>query len=168
MLRTPKKFRINCYDAFKSKWKILYGASVFFPTPETPPGLVVRHLCRAVSSTIVPPFCQPRSNRPCVLHVFQEQCLKQCIGSGFHWDCVVAISPVALLLCCKNDSVLNPLRKDIFQKLLLFYTVDISCHSAEEPPDTNTVVRATNQLGSRDGGKGNPQFSILTCPIITV
>lgn len=168
MLHTPKKFRINCYDAFNSKWKCLYGPSAFFPPPETPPGVVVRHLCRAVSSTIVPSFRQPCSNRPCVLHVFQKQCLKQCIGSGFHWDRIIAVSPVALLLCCKKNSVLNPLGKDICQKWLLFYTVDTSCHRAEESQEMDAVMRATNQLGSRDNGKRNTQFSILTYPTITV
>lgn len=168
MLHTPKQFRIDCYDAFKSKWKGPYGVSIFSSPPETPPRLMVRHLCRAVSSTVVPSFRQPHSNRLCVVLVFQEQSLKQCIGSGFHWDCIVAVSPVALLLCCKNNSILNPLGNGICQKLLLFYTVDISCHSAEEPQDTDAVMRAANQLGSRDNGKGNPQFSILTYPTITV
>lgn len=158
MLHTPRKFRINRYGAFKLKWKSIYGVSVFFPPPETPPGLVVRHLCRAVSSTVVPSFCQPRGDRRCVLHVFQEQCLKQCIGSGFHWDCIVAVSPVALLIHCKNNSVLNPLGKNICQQWLLFYIMDISCRSTEAPQDTDAFVRATNQLGSRDNGKGKSHF----------
>lgn len=167
MLHTPKKFRISCYDAFRFKLKSLWGFCLF-PSRKTPPGLVVRHLCRAVSSTIVPFFRQPRSNRPCILYIFQEQCLKQCIGSGFHWECVFAISPVALLLCCKNNSVLNPIGINVCQKWLLIYTVDISCHNTEEPQGTDAVMRATNQLGIKDNGKGKPQFSILTCPTITV
>lgn len=122
---------------------------------------MVRHLCRAVSSTIVPPLCQPCGNRTGIFHVFQEQGLEQGIGSGFHGDCVVAISPVALLLCCKNNSVLNPLGRDICPKSLLFYTVDTSCHGTMEPQDTEASLRATNQLGSKDNGKEKPQFSIL-------
>lgn len=128
----------------------------------------VRHLCRAVPPAVVPSFCQPRCNRRCIFHVFQEQGLKQGIGSGFHRDCVVAVSPVALLLCCKNNSVLNALGRDICQKSLLFYTADISCHGTAEPRDTGAVMRAKNHLASRENGKGNPQFLILTSPTITV
>lgn len=168
MLHTPKKSKINCCDAFKSKLKSFYGAFISFPPLKTPLELVVRHLCRAVPPAVVPSFCQPCCNRRCIFHVFQEQGLKQGIGSGFHRDCVVAVSPVALLLCCKNNSVLNALGRDIWQKSLLFYTADISCHGTMEPRDTGAVVRAKNHLASRENGKGNPQFLILTSPTITV
>lgn len=148
--------------------KNFYGAFISFSPLKTPPELVVRHLCRAVPSSVVPSFCQPRGNGPCIFHVFQEQGLEQGIGSGFHRDCIVAISPVALLLCCKNNSALNPLGRDICQKSLLFYTVDTSCHSTVEPQDTNAVVRATNQLASKENGKRNPQISILTSATVPV
>lgn len=143
--------------------KIFQGAFIPFPPLKTPPELVVRHLCRAVPAAVVPSFCQPRGNRPCIFHVFQEQGLKQGIGSGFHWDCVVAISPVALLLCCKNNPVLNPLGRSICKKSLL-----LTWHGAVEPQDTDAVVRATSQLGSKDNGKETPQFSVLISPTTTV
>lgn len=130
--------------------------------------LMVGYLCRAESSTVILSFCQPCSNRHCILHIFQEQCLKQSIGSDFHWDCIVAISPVALLLCCKNNSVLNAIRKDISQKGLLFYTIDIACHNTKEPQNTGVIIKATDQCGSRCWERKNMPFLVLTYAVIII